>query len=74
MFSVGTLSKFRRNDLIAALEHCPQQAQPRAFRSLSKQDLFCSVLDAARAMPEVATMVENMAQKIENPYRVPARK
>jgi hypothetical protein len=64
----GTIYKFRRTDLIAALDRVPQNVRPRSLRSLSKDDLANELLAIARALPHVAEMVEEMAQRLERPY------
>lgn len=73
MIAPGTLYRFRRNDLIAALERVPQQVRPAGLYRLDKSQLQDAVLRAA-ALPEVAAMVEAMAEKIENPHRALARR
>ena len=64
-FTPGTIASFRRADLIAACERMTQQAQPRGFRSLSKDQLRDEVLRAARQVPEFAAEVCRMAEHME---------
>jgi len=68
MITAGTLYRFRRNDLGAALERVPQQVRPRGLYRMDKSQIQGAVLRAA-ALPDVAAMVEAMAEKIENPHR-----
>lgn len=62
-----TLAGFRRRDLIAACELMPQQAQPKSFRSLQKDDLVDEVLRTARQLPSFAEEVREMAGRLASP-------
>jgi hypothetical protein len=73
MNHIGLIAKFRRNDLIAALERAPQQVRPKGLYRLSKDDLQAELLRAMNRLPDVAEMVAKMATKIDNPYRIPER-
>lgn len=67
MITPGTLYRFRRNDLLAALERVPQQVRPKGLYRLTKDEMKDRLLWTAERLPEVALMVQQMANKLENP-------
>jgi hypothetical protein len=71
--TAGTIYKFRRNDLIAALERVPQHVRPVGLSRLSKDDAANELMRISRKLPDVAEMVESMADKLERPASVPDR-
>lgn len=70
MITPGTLYRFRRNDLIAACERMSQQAQPKAFRRLTKDELRAEVLWVAERDEGFGREVLAMAERLEVPRGV----